>query len=155
MSFRRWISENDSLEAAENVGSMAKWAGKTAIVTDATSGHGSAITSALAANQVRTTRIRVIALGTSNDEHKKFQRSIVGKNGVPKNCNLPVICDLAKEKEIVALPKIIESKWPECRIDILIHTASACSMPSNRSTSSNSMLMGSTSAMPRIEWLKL
>lgn len=73
MSFRRWISENDSLEAAENVGSMAKWAGKTAIVTDATSGHGSQITSALAANQVRTTRIRVIALDTSKDEHKNFK----------------------------------------------------------------------------------
>lgn len=48
-------------------------AGKTAIVTDATSGHGSAITSALAANQVRTTRIRVIALDTSKDEHKNFK----------------------------------------------------------------------------------
>jgi len=141
MSLRGWISENDSLEPTENLGSMAKWAGKTAIVTDATSGHGSAITSALAANQVR-----VIALGTSKNELEEVQRSIVGKNGVPKNAILPVVCDLAKEKEIVALPKIIKSKWPECGIDILIHTASASSIPANGSSTSNSMLMGSTSS---------
>lgn len=46
--------------------------------------------------------------------------------GVPASEFLPVVCDLTKEAEVQALPRIVAKRWPGSGIDVLVNNAGAC-----------------------------
>ena len=43
--------------------------------------------------------------------------------GVPASEFLPVVCDLTKEAEVQALPRIVAKRWPGSGIDVLVNNA--------------------------------
>jgi predicted nucleic acid-binding protein len=40
--------------------------------------------------------------------------------GVPPAAFLPVVCDVTKDAEVAALPKIVAKRWPDSGIDVLV-----------------------------------
>ena len=134
MSLRGWIPDG----ASESPVGVQSWTKKTALVTGAGSLYGLEIIQSLLAH-----KMKVIAVGQSKSEIEKLQTIV--KDGNSDSQLLPVVCDMAKEKEIIALPKIIKSKWPDCGMDVFIHAASARSLVSARAED-ESILAGTTAS---------
>ncbi len=53
---------------------------------------------------------------------EKLQQHVLRQGVQPANF-LPVVCDITKDAEVAALPKIVAKRWPDCGIDVLV---SAC-----------------------------
>ncbi|GMH44962.1 hypothetical protein BSKO_12919 [Bryopsis sp. KO-2023] len=97
---------------------MAKWKGKVALITGASSGVGWATCEALA-----LAGMRVVAVARVRERLEGLQQAVMAK-GVPAKDFLPVVCDTTKEGEVVALPRIVAKRWPETPgIDVLINNA--------------------------------
>ncbi|KAK9798951.1 hypothetical protein WJX73_008977 [Symbiochloris irregularis] len=97
--------------------SMDRWRGKVALVTGASSGIGWAVCEALAG-----AGLRVVAVARRRDRLEALQQALVAQ-GVPIADFLPIVCDITKEAEVVALPRIIVKRWPEAGIDVLVNNA--------------------------------
>eukprot|EP00891_Asterochloris_glomerata_P009316 jgi/Astpho2/9316/fgenesh1_pm.00142_%23_1_t len=93
------------------------WQGKCALVTGASAGIGWAVCEVLA-----TAGIRVVAVARRRERLEALQQELISK-GVPIQDFLPVVCDITKEAEVVALPRIIVKRWPQAGIDILVNNA--------------------------------
>lgn len=50
---------------------------------------------------------------------EKLQQHVL-KQGVPPSAFLPVVCDITKDAEVAALPKIVAKRWPDSGIDVLV-----------------------------------
>lgn len=50
---------------------------------------------------------------------EKLQQHVL-KLGVHPSAFLPVVCDITKDAEVAALPKIVAKRWPDCGIDVLV-----------------------------------
>ncbi len=55
---------------------------------------------------------------------EKLQQAVLDA-GVPAAEFLPVVCDLTKEAEVAALPRIIQKRWPGAGIDLVVNNAGA------------------------------
>ncbi|KAL3144314.1 hypothetical protein ABBQ32_004076 [Trebouxia sp. C0010 RCD-2024] len=94
-----------------------RWRGKVALVTGASAGIGWAICEALA-----TAGVKVVAVARRRERLEALQQSLV-EQGVPISDFLPVVCDITKEAEVIALPRIIVKRWREAGVDILVNNA--------------------------------
>jgi hypothetical protein len=50
---------------------------------------------------------------------EKLQQHVL-KQGVAPSAFLPVVCDITKDAEVAALPKIVAKRWPDSGIDVLV-----------------------------------
>ncbi|KAK9816310.1 hypothetical protein WJX74_009060 [Apatococcus lobatus] len=107
-----------STELSANEFGMVRWKGKVALVTGASSGIGRAICVELA-----QAGMRVVAIARRRDRLEDLQQELVGTHSMPIAHFLPVVCDITKEAEVVALPRIISKRWPEAGIDVLVNNA--------------------------------
>jgi hypothetical protein len=56
---------------------------------------------------------------------EKLQAHVL-RLGVPPASFLPVVCDITKDAEVAALPKIVAKRWPDCGIDVLVRVQRLC-----------------------------
>ncbi|KAK9915872.1 hypothetical protein WJX75_005527 [Coccomyxa subellipsoidea] len=96
---------------------MERWRGQVAIVTGASAGIGWAVCETLAA-----AGMRVVAVARRRERLESLQQLLVSR-GVPIADFLPVVCDITKEAEVVALPRIIVKRWPGSGVDVLVNNA--------------------------------
>lgn len=96
---------------------LQKLRNKVALVTGASSGIGWATSEALAKSG-----LRVVAVARRRDRLEKLQQHIL-KLGIPAIDFLPVVCDITKDAEVAALPKIVAKRWPDSGIDVLVNNA--------------------------------
>lgn len=67
--------------------------------------------------------MRVVAVARGREHLEKLQQSVIAK-GVPAQDFLPVVCDISKDVEVNALPRIVAKRWPESvGVDVLINNA--------------------------------
>lgn len=59
---------------------------------------------------------------------EKLQQAVL-EAGVPAAEFLPVVCDLTKEAEVAALPRIVQKRWPGSGIDLVVNNAGAIGAP--------------------------
>lgn len=65
--------------------------------------------------------MRVVAVAKKREQLEILQKEILKENISTKDF-LPIVCDITKEGEIVALPKIVAKRWPESPIiNVLIN----------------------------------
>ena len=122
---------------------LIRWRGRVALVTGASSGVGWAASLALACAGVK-----VVAVSRGKAQLEALQEA-ASASGVPPNDFLPVVCDLTKEAEVTALPRIVTRRWPGAGIDILINAVGAGKKGGNTSSTDSadsSLLLGSSSA---------
>uniref|UniRef100_A0A7S1SW85 Guanylate kinase 1 n=1 Tax=Tetraselmis chuii TaxID=63592 RepID=A0A7S1SW85_9CHLO len=93
------------------------WANKVAVVTGASSGIGRCI-----ALELLQSDVRVVAVARRRERLEALQTEVAGLGIDPGNL-LPVVLDVTKEAEVLALPKIIGRRWPGAGIDILVNNA--------------------------------
>ncbi|CAL8470025.1 g9567 [Coccomyxa elongata] len=103
--------------AASNPAGLGRWRGKVAIVTGASAGIGWAVCEVLA-----EAGMRVVAVARRRERLEALQQLLVSR-GVPIADFLPVVCDITKEAEVVALPRIIVKRWPGMGVDVLVNNA--------------------------------
>lgn len=96
---------------------LQRWKGKVALVTGASAGIGWSICHKLAMEG-----LRVVAVARRRERLEALQQNLV-RLGVPIADFLPVVCDITKEAEVVALPRIVVKRWPGAGIDILVNNA--------------------------------
>ncbi|KAK9830639.1 hypothetical protein WJX81_008303 [Elliptochloris bilobata] len=96
---------------------LERWRGKVALVTGASAGIGWATCTALA-----RAGLRVVAVARRRERLEALQQAVVA-GGVPITEFLPVVCDITKEAEVVALPRIIAKRWPGAGVDVLVNNA--------------------------------
>jgi len=107
-----------SLAAPGSVPSpLARWRGAVALVTGATADVGRAISLSLA-----SAGLRVVAVSRKKAELEALQEA-AQSSGILLSDFLPIVCDLTKEAEVVALPRIVAKRWPGTGIDILVNAA--------------------------------
>lgn len=115
-------------------GGLERWQGKVALVTGAGSGVGWALATRLVA-----AGLRVVAVSRQKARLEALQSELAAA-GVPLGETfLPVVADITKEAEVVALPRIVAKRWPGAGVDVLINNAAA--NPAN-----GGLLSGATSA---------
>ncbi|KAK9809154.1 hypothetical protein WJX72_010332 [[Myrmecia] bisecta] len=110
-------SSASAVPAATTQEGLARWQGKVALVTGASAGIGWATCELLALSG-----LRVVAVARRRDRLEALQQTLVAK-GVPIADFLPVVCDITKEAEVVALPRIIVKRWPDAGVDVLVNNA--------------------------------
>jgi NADP-dependent 3-hydroxy acid dehydrogenase YdfG len=66
--------------------------------------------------------VRVVAVARRRERLEALQTEVAGLGIDPGNL-LPVVLDVTKEAEVLALPKIIGRRWPGAGIDILVNNA--------------------------------
>lgn len=91
--------------------------GKVALVTGAGSGVGWELATSLA-----LAGMRVVAVSRRKAQLEKLQQAVL-EAGVAHTEFLPVVCDLTKEPEVQALPRIVAKRWPGAGIDVLVNNA--------------------------------
>eukprot|EP00878_Enallax_costatus_P014239 GHUV01014894.1.p1 GENE.GHUV01014894.1~~GHUV01014894.1.p1 ORF type:complete len:536 (+),score=178.69 GHUV01014894.1:286-1893(+) len=95
------------------------WHGKVALVTGASSGIGWAVCEALG-----RAGLRVVAVARRRERLQELQQVVLGPTvGMAPTDFLPVVCDITKEAEVLALPKIILKHWPDAGVDVLVNNA--------------------------------
>lgn len=70
-----------------------------------------------------TAGVRVVAVARRRDKLEKLQQHMIQTIGIQPADFLPVVCDITKEAEVAALPKILVKRWPGAGIDILVNNA--------------------------------
>jgi len=98
---------------------LSRWKGSVALVTGATGAVGRSISLSLSSRG-----LRVVSVSRNKKDLEALQQT-VSDAGVPLTEFLPIVCDLTKEAEVVALPRIVSKRWPGSGIDILINAATA------------------------------
>ncbi|GAB4823756.1 hypothetical protein N2152v2_010802 [Parachlorella kessleri] len=96
---------------------LQRWSGKVVLVTGAASGVGWAISIELA-----RAGARVVAISRRKSALEDLQQTVV-EAGVPIAEFLPVVCDVTKEAEVVALPRIIAKRWPGSGVEGVVNCA--------------------------------
>ncbi|KAL4440067.1 hypothetical protein ABPG75_003068 [Micractinium tetrahymenae] len=91
--------------------------GRVALVTGAGSGVGWELATTLA-----LAGLRVVAVSRRKAQLERLQQAVLDA-GVPPAEFLPVVCDLAKEAEVAALPRIVQKRWPGSGIDLVVNSA--------------------------------
>lgn len=109
--------QGDTLTTARNPEGLARWKGKVALVTGASAGIGWAICTRLA-----FAGVRVVAVARRRERLEELQHTLL-EAGISMADFLPIVCDVSKEAEVVALPRIIVKRWPNAGIDILVNNA--------------------------------
>jgi guanylate kinase len=106
--------------AAANVAAgLGAWQGKVALVTGASSGIGWAVCEALG-----RAGLRVVAVARRRQRLQELQQVVLSQAvGMAPSDFLPVVCDVTKEAEVAALPKIILKHWPDAGVDVLVNNA--------------------------------
>lgn len=95
------------------------WRGKVALVTGASSGIGWAVCEALG-----RAGLRVVAVARRRERLQELQQLVLSAAvGMAPSDFLPVVCDVTKEAEVSALPKIIVKHWPDAGVDVLVNNA--------------------------------
>lgn len=69
--------------------------------------------------------MKVVAVGRRRERLEALQQEMAAA-GVAPDSLLPVVCDVTKEAEVIALPKIVARRWPEGGIDVLVNNAGDC-----------------------------
>lgn len=111
-----WLGEGEGgPTTTDNIGGLERWRQSVALVIGATSKVGNSIVLALA-----NAGMRVVAVARQKSQLELLQQQ-VSLNNVPPASFLPVVCDVTKEAEVAALPRIIERRWEGCGIDVLIN----------------------------------
>lgn len=140
-----------------------RWKGRIALVTGASGPIGRAVTLAMASSGVK-----VVAVSRKKKDLESLQETVAamtggnhggGEGGASSSSAssnttksvpllsmtdfLPVVCDLTKEAEVVALPRIVEKRWPNSGgiIDVLINASGTGSIKEDVS-----LVHGTTSA---------
>jgi len=104
-------------EQEQQPGGLAAWADKVAVVTGASSGSGWAMVMELLHGG-----LKVVAIARRRERLEHLQSEVLS-SGVNPVDFLPIVCDITKEAEVLALPRIIAKRWPGSGIDILINNA--------------------------------
>jgi NAD(P)-dependent dehydrogenase (short-subunit alcohol dehydrogenase family) len=153
-SLRGWLGDTGSPVALDcppsagailNIG-LARWRGRVALVTGASDAVGWGIALALASSGVK-----VVAISRRKAQLEELQEA-ASTAGVSLSDFLPVVCDLTKEAEVSALPRIVARRWPGAGIDVLVNAVGAGrkagmgTSSSKNDTSDFSLLTGSSSA---------
>uniref|UniRef100_A0A061SE87 Guanylate kinase 1 n=1 Tax=Tetraselmis sp. GSL018 TaxID=582737 RepID=A0A061SE87_9CHLO len=120
-------------EAPAEGSAVSSWVGKVAVVTGASSGIGHATVLELLRGGVR-----VVAVARRRERLEKLQVEVYNAGTNPADF-LPIVCDITKEAEVLALPRIIAKRWPGAGVDILVNNAGI-----NRDNAS--LIEGSTTA---------
>ena len=131
-------SSNTALGSALLSAGLSRWRGRVALVTGAGGAVGWGLSLALASSG-----LRVVAISRRKPQLEGLQEAVAA-SGVPLSDFLPVVCDLTKEAEVTALPRIVGRRWPGAGIDILINAVGTSS--SSGSIASNVSLVEGTSA---------
>jgi hypothetical protein len=93
--------------AADVAAGLDAWRGKVALVTGASSGIGWAVCEALG-----RAGLRVVAVARRRERLQELQQQVLSPAvGMAPSDFLPVVCDVTKEAEVSALPKIIVKHW--------------------------------------------
>jgi hypothetical protein len=93
--------------AADVAAGLDAWRGKVALVTGASSGIGWAVCEALG-----QAGLRVVAIARRRERLQELQQLVLSPAvGMAPADFLPVVCDVTKEAEVSALPKIIVKHW--------------------------------------------
>jgi NAD(P)-dependent dehydrogenase (short-subunit alcohol dehydrogenase family) len=93
--------------AADVAAGLDAWRGKVALVTGASSGIGWAVCEALG-----RAGLRVVAIARRRERLQELQQLVLSPAvGMAPSDFLPVVCDVTKEAEVSALPKIIVKHW--------------------------------------------
>jgi hypothetical protein len=93
--------------AADVAAGLDAWRGKVALVTGASSGIGWAVCEALG-----RAGLRVVAVARRRERLQELQQLVLSPAvGMAPSDFLPVVCDVTKEAEVSALPKIIVKHW--------------------------------------------
>jgi guanylate kinase len=116
------VADGDAVAATTEVGgpapeALSRWLGSVAVVTGAGSGIGYEVARALA-----SVGLRVAAVSRRKAPLEGLQKSVLDA-GAPAADFLPVVCDVTKEGEVQALPRIVASRWPGSGIDVLVNCA--------------------------------
>lgn len=127
ISLRGWLGDTGSPLPVTPLASgfsilnagLNRWRGRVALVTGASSGVGWALALGLA-----YAGIKVVAVSRRKSKLEALQEA-ASSAGVSLNDFLPVVCDLTKEAEVTALPRIVTRRWPGAGIDILINAVGA------------------------------
>lgn len=109
-------AQQAAAEAAPPPG-LERWRGRTVIVTGAASGIGWALALALA-----RAGVRVVAVARRKARLEALQAEAVAA-GVDAAEFLPVVCDITKEAEVAALPRIAAKRWPGSGLDAVVNSA--------------------------------
>jgi len=150
-SLRGWLGETGSpltLDTPPSAGTilnigLARWKGKVALVTGASGAVGWGIALALASSGVK-----VVAISRRKAQLEELQEA-ASAAGVSLSDFLPVVCDLTKEAEVSALPRIVARRWPGAGIDVLVNAVGAGRKAGDSSKTDDndfSLLTGSSSA---------
>ena len=114
-------AEEDGEEEGEEEGEedTVSWAGKVAVVTGASSGIGRET-----AMELLQAGVKVVAVARRRDRLEQLQADVLeSHHGINPVDFLPIVCDVTKEAEVLALPRIISKRWPGSGIDILVNNA--------------------------------
>jgi guanylate kinase len=125
-SLRGWLGDTGSPVALESPGvgailniGLARWRGRVALVTGASGAVGGGIALALASSGVK-----VVAISRRKAQLEELQEA-ASAAGISLSDFLPVVCDLTKEAEVSALPRIVARRWPGSGIDVLVNAVGA------------------------------
>eukprot|EP00775_Hariotina_reticulata_P003582 gene3582-3848_t len=66
--------------------------------------------------------LRVVAVARRRERLQELQQVVLSLGMAPSDF-LPVVCDVTKEAEVAALPKIILKHWPDAGVDVLVNNA--------------------------------
>ncbi|KAI8466605.1 MAG: hypothetical protein J3K34DRAFT_433187 [Monoraphidium minutum] len=68
--------------------------------------------------------MRVVAVARRRERLEELQRAMLGPGvGLAAVDFLPVVCDVTKEAEVQALPRIVLKRWPDRGVDVLVNVA--------------------------------
>ena len=111
---------------------LLRWKGRVALVTGASGAVGWAVALALA-----SAGIKVVAVSRRKAQLESLQEAAAGA-GVPLSDFLPVVCDLTKEAEVTALPRIVARRWPGLGIELLVNAVGSGKKAGESSTTAGS-----------------
>ena len=112
--------EDGEEEEEDGEEDSVSWAGKVAVVTGASSGIGRET-----AMELLQAGVKVVAVARRRDRLEQLQADVLEshRGAINPVDFLPIVCDVTKEAEVLALPRIISKRWPGSGIDVLVNNA--------------------------------